>query len=152
MEEKRISWDEYFISITKEVAKRSSCLRRHVGAVLVKNKHILSTGYNGSVRNMPHCFEVGCIREKMQIPSGTRHELCRGLHAEQNALLFATSLGIDTEGATLYSLTHPCILCAKMIVQAGIKRVVYINDYPDSFAELIFKESGVETVKFCDKE
>ena len=146
--EKRPSWDEYFIAITKEVAKRSTCLRRKVGAVLVKNKRILSTGYNGSVRNTPHCSEVGCIRETMKVPSGTRHELCRGLHAEQNALLFASCIGIDTEGSTLYCLNQPCILCAKMIVQAGVKRVVYIEDYPDGFARQIFQEGGVELVKF----
>lgn len=146
--EDRPSWDEYFLAITKEVAKRSTCLRRKVGAVLVKNRRILSTGYNGSVRNTPHCAEVGCLREKLDVPSGTRHELCRGLHAEQNALLFASSSGMNTEGATLYCINQPCILCAKMIVQAGVKKVVYLEDYPDVYARQIFHEGGVELVKF----
>ncbi|MFC1485033.1 cytidine/deoxycytidylate deaminase family protein [bacterium] len=144
----RPSWDEYFIAITKEIAKRSTCLRRKVGAVLVKDRRILSTGYNGAVRNTPHCSEAGCLRTKMKVPPGTRHELCRGLHAEQNALLFASSSGIDTNGGTLYCINQPCILCAKMIVQAGVKRVVYIKDYPDILAREIFNEGGVELVKF----
>ena len=139
----RPSWDEYFIAITKEIAKRSTCLRRKVGAVLVKDKRIISTGYNGSVRNTPHCDEVGCIRVKMKVPAGTRHELCRGLHAEQNALLFAAGTGTTIEGATLYCMNQPCVLCAKMLVQAGVKRVIYIDDYPDDFARQIFKEGGV---------
>jgi len=123
-------------------------LRRHVGAVLVKDKRILSTGYNGSVRNTPHCDVAGCMREKLDVPSGTRHELCRGLHAEQNALLFANSTGINTEGAVLYCINQPCILCAKMIVQSGIKKVIYIEDYADDYARQIFHEGKVELVKY----
>ncbi|MFH1715454.1 MAG: cytidine/deoxycytidylate deaminase family protein [Elusimicrobiota bacterium] len=144
----RPSWDEYFMSIAKEVAKRSTCTRRNVGAVLVKDKRILATGYNGTVRDLDHCDAVGCIREKKKIESGTRHELCRGLHAEQNALLFASSYGLDTKHSVLYSTIQPCIMCAKMIVQSGIKKVVYIGDYPDVFALDIFKEANVELVKF----
>ncbi|MCP4481644.1 MAG: cytidine deaminase [bacterium] len=144
----RPSWDEYFITITKEVATRSSCLRRKVGAVLVKNNRIISTGYNGSVRNTPHCENVGCLRNKLNVAPGTRHELCRGLHAEQNALLFAANSGVTIEGSTVYCMNQPCILCAKMLVQAGIKRVVYIEDYPDDFAKEIFKESRVKLEKF----
>jgi len=145
----RPSWDEYFMSITKEIAKRSTCVRRQVGAVLVKDKRILSTGYNGSVRNTPNCIDVGCIREKLNVPSGTRHELCRGLHAEQNALLFAANAGVTTEGATLYCMNQPCVLCAKMLVQAGITRVVYLEDYPDNFAREIFHEGKVKLEKFA---
>ena len=148
---KRPSWDEYFIAIMKEVAKRSTCIRRQVGAVLVKDKRIISTGYNGAVRNTPHAAEVGCLREKLNIPSGTRHELCRGLHAEQNALLFAAGSGINIEGATIYCMNQPCILCAKMIVQVGVKRVVYLEDYPDEYARAIFAESKTELEKFKEK-
>jgi dCMP deaminase len=144
----RPSWDEYFIAIVNEIAKRSTCIRRSVGAVLVKDKRILSTGYNGAVRNSPHCTDVGCLREKYGIESGSRHELCRGLHAEQNALLFAVASGINTEGSTMYCKNQPCILCAKMMVQAGVKRVVYCEDYPDDLAKQIFLENNVELCKF----
>ena len=144
----RPSWDEYFMAITNEVAKRSTCIRRKVGAVLVKDKRILATGYNGTVRDLDHCNAVGCVRELRKIESGTRHELCRGLHAEQNALLFASSYGLDTKNSVLYSTVQPCIMCAKMIVQSGIKRVVYTGDYPDEFALEMFKEANVELVKY----
>ncbi|MFC1566486.1 cytidine/deoxycytidylate deaminase family protein [bacterium] len=147
---KRPTWDEYFMSITQEVAKRSTCMRRQVGAVLVKDKRILSTGYNGAVKGLKHCYERenGCYRKENKIPSGQQHELCRGVHAEQNALLFACSQAHDTKGAVLYSSVHPCVLCAKMIVQAGIKRIVYARDYQDDFAVEILNEAGVELVKY----
>ncbi|MDR0675600.1 MAG: cytidine/deoxycytidylate deaminase family protein [Elusimicrobiota bacterium] len=145
---KRPSWDEYFIAITKEVAKRSTCLRRSVGAVLVKDKRILSTGYNGAVKNSKHCLEIGCMRQKHAISSGTRQELCRGLHAEQNALLFVTTLGINTDHSILYCTNYPCSLCAKMLVQAGVKKVIYCEDYPDELAKSIFIENNIDIKKF----
>jgi dCMP deaminase len=145
---KRPSWDEYFMEITRTVAKRSTCLRRGVGAVVVKNKRILSTGYNGTISGLPHCEEKGCLREKMKVPSGQRQEICRGLHAEQNALLFAAMAGADLQGAVLYSTHQPCLLCAKMIIQSGIKRIVFEGEYPDKLAKEMFAEAEVELIKF----
>lgn len=144
---KRPNWDDYFMEITTLVAKRSTCLRRKVGAVIVKNKRIISTGYNGAISGLPHCEEKGCLREELKIPSGQRQEICRGLHAEQNALLFAASYGTDLNGATIYCTHQPCITCAKMIIQAGIKRVVFNGIYPDKLAQEFFKQAGVELVK-----
>ncbi|MFW6189481.1 MAG: deoxycytidylate deaminase [Planctomycetota bacterium] len=140
----RPSWDEYFMRIAHEVAKRSTCLRRQVGAVLVLDKRILATGYNGAPSGLPHCAEVGCLREEMQVPSGQRHELCRGLHAEMNALLQGGRHGVREEGATLYSTFVPCSLCSKMIINAGIRRVVAARPYPDSFARRMLRQAGVE--------
>ena len=139
----RPSWDEYFLEITKQVARRSTCLRRHVGAILVKDKRMLATGYNGAPRGLRHCEEVGCLRERNNVPSGERHELCRGLHAEQNVFLQAASFGVSCEGATLYATCYPCSLCAKMIVNAGVRRVVSMGDYPDVLAKEILEEAGV---------
>jgi len=142
----RPSWDEYFLRITREVARRSTCLRRQVGAILVRDKRILTTGYNGAPRGLPHCSEVGCLREKEGVPSGERHELCRGLHAEMNALLQAAVHGIRIEGATLYSTTYPCSLCAKMLINCGIRRIVCTEDYPDRLAKEMLRQAGVEVV------
>ena len=139
----RPSWDEYFMKITRTVTERSTCLRRHVGAVLVRDKRILATGYNGAPRGLKHCTEVGCLRERSGVPSGERHELCRGLHAEMNALLQAASHGIRIEGGTLYSTTYPCSLCAKMLINGGIVRVVAAEDYPDEMAKQMLEEAGV---------
>jgi dCMP deaminase len=139
----RPSWDEYFMRIAHEVAQRSTCLRRHVGAVVVLDKRILATGYNGAPSGLPHCEEVGCLREQMQVPSGQRHELCRGLHAEMNALLQGARYGVRTEGATLYSTHVPCSLCSKMIINTGIVRVVAALAYPDSFARQMLEQTGV---------
>lgn len=139
----RPSWDEYFLRITKEVAERSTCMRRKVGAILVRDKRILATGYNGAPRGLRHCCEVGCIREQQNVPSGERHELCRGLHAEQNAFLQAASFGVSSEGSTLYATVYPCSLCAKMAINAGVKRVVTRGDYPDKLAKEILVEGGV---------
>ncbi len=139
----RPSWDEYFLRITKEVARRSTCLRRQVGAVLVLEKHILATGYNGAPSGLQHCLEIGCLREQLRVPPGERHELCRGLHAEMNALIQAARYGIKISGATLYSTTCPCSLCAKMLVNAGIKRIVAISDYPDALAKEILHMANV---------
>ncbi len=141
----RPSWDEYFLKITNEVAQRSTCLRRQVGAVLVLDKRILATGYNGAPKGLVHCTEIGCLRDKLGIPSGERQELCRGLHAEMNALLQAASYGIPMEGATLYSTNHPCALCAKMLINCGVKRIVTISDYPDWLAKEMLQEAGIKT-------
>ena len=140
----RPSWDEYFLSIAELVSKRSTCLRRSVGAVLVKDKRILATGYNGAPRDIEHCEEAGCIREKLKIPSGERHELCRGLHGEQNAFLQAALHGTSLKGASIYSTTQPCIICAKMIINAGIKEVVIRGDYPDKLAKEFLREAKVK--------
>ena len=141
---KRPTWDEYFLSIADLVSKRSTCLRRSVGAVLVKDKRILATGYNGAPRNIKHCDEVGCIREKLKIPSGERHELCRGLHGEQNAFLQAALHGTSLKGASLYSTTQPCIICAKMIINAGIKEIIIKGDYPDKMSKELLREAKVK--------
>ena len=139
----RPTWDEYFMEITHLVARRSTCLRRQVGAVLVKDKNILATGYNGSPTGVAHCLDVGCLREKLGIPSGERHELCRGLHAEQNAIIQAAKHGTNIDNATLYSTTMPCIICSKMIINAGVKRVVYEQGYPDSLAAEMIAAAGI---------
>jgi dCMP deaminase len=136
--------DEYFLKIASVVAERSTCRRHHVGAVAVKDKHILATGYNGAAAGLKDCLELGCLRNEMKIPSGTRHEICRGIHAEQNAIIQASLHGVSLEGATLYVTHTPCILCAKMLVNARIKRFVTFGRYADdSFLDL-FKEAGVE--------
>ena len=141
---KRPNWDEYFLAIAKFVSKRSTCLRRKVGAVLVKEKRILATGYNGAPSGIEHCEKTGCIREKLNIPSGERHELCRGLHGEQNALLQAALHGVSVEGAKIYTTTEPCIICAKMLINAGIKEVVTAGHYPDKMARNFLKEAKVK--------
>lgn len=137
----RISWDDYFMEIASVVAKRSTCMRRQVGAVLVKDKHILATGYNGAPKGLKHCNETGCLRK--DVPSGERHELCRALHAEQNAIIQAANLGVQVDGCTVYCTLAPCSLCAKMLINAGAKRVVYGGSYPDERAMEFFKEAGV---------
>ena len=136
--------DEYFLKIASVVAERSTCHRHHVGAVAVKDKHILATGYNGAAAGLKDCLELGCLRDEMKIPSGTRHEICRGIHAEQNVIIQASLHGVSLEGATVYVTHTPCILCAKMLVNAKIKRFVTFGKYADeSFLEL-FNEAGVE--------
>lgn len=140
----RPSWDDYFMEIAETVAKRSTCLRRQVGAIIVRDKRILATGYNGTLTGLPHCEIVGCIREKKNVPSGQMQELCRGLHGEQNALLFAAANGVDIKNATIYCTHQPCVLCAKMIIQAGITRAVFKGEYPDEMAQELFKEAKVE--------
>lgn len=140
----RPSWDQYFMDIVDLVSKRSTCLRRKVGAILVRDKRILATGYNGPPAGIPHCSEVGCLRDKLKVPSGERHELCRGLHAEQNAIIQAALHGVSTKGATIYCTNHPCIICAKMIINSGIESFVYKEDYRDELAEEMFREAGIE--------
>ncbi len=146
----RPTWDEYFMNLLDVIQTRSTCLRRQVAAVIVKDKQIISTGYNGSPRGIKHCDEVGCLREKMDIPSGERHELCRGTHAEQNAIIQASLHGVSIEGADIYITCSPCVLCTKMLINSGIKRIIYKGDYPDKLALDMLKEAGVELVKFED--
>ncbi|MGQ9511632.1 deoxycytidylate deaminase [Thermodesulfitimonas sp.] len=145
----RPDWDLYFMTIARVVATRSTCLRRRVGAVLVKENRILATGYNGAPSGLRHCLDTGCLREEQGVRAGERHELCRGLHAEQNAILQAAVHGISIAGATIYITHHPCVLCAKMLVQAGIKRIVFGGDYPDMLAQRILSEAGVKVERFA---
>ena len=143
----RPSWDEYFMDIANIVKQRSTCQRRQVGAVIVKDNRILSTGYNGAPKGLKHCFEVGCLRDKLKIPSGERHELCRGLHAEQNAVVQAAVFGVAIEGSTIYTTLYPCILCTKIIINSGIRRVVTCEDYNDELSMELLYESGIEIIK-----
>ena len=136
------------MDITHLVAKRSTCLRRQVGAVLVKDKKILATGYNGAPSRLEHCLDIGCLREKQSIPSGERHELCRGLHAEQNAIIQAAYHGVEIRGATLYCTNHPCVICSKMVMNAGIDRIIYEDGYGDDLAAMMLVESGIEVERF----
>ncbi len=140
----RPSWDEYFLDIVELVSRRSTCLRRRVGALLVKDRRVLATGYNGAPSGLRHCLDTGCLREQHLVPSGERHELCRGLHAEQNAVIQAALHGVSVNGATLYCTNHPCIICAKMVINAGIVRIVYREGYPDLLAVEMLEEAGVE--------
>lgn len=139
----RPSWDEYFLAITRTVAERSTCLRRRVGAVVILDKRILTTGYNGAPSGLEHCLDVGCLREQQGIPSGERHELCRGLHAEQNAIIQAALSGVSIKGGTIYTTHFPCVLCAKMLINAGIKRVVFSDGYPDLLSRELLTEAGL---------
>lgn len=147
MKDTRPGWDEYFIGIAKLVAKRSTCLRRQVGALIVKDRRILATGYNGTPSGIKHCSETGCLREKLKIPSGERHELCRGLHAEQNALLQAALYGISVKDSSFYITNQPCIICAKMLINAGVKEVVISDGYPDKMSAEFLKEAGIRVRK-----
>jgi len=136
--------DIYFLNIASIVATRSTCLRNHVGSVIVKNKRILSTGYNGAPSGMEHCLDIGCVRDLENIPSGTRHEKCRAVHSEQNAIIQAAIHGVSIEGATIYCTHQPCILCAKMIINANIKRVIYRNGYPDEDSLKFLHDASIE--------
>ena len=144
----RPTWDEYFMEIAEIVKKRSTCIRRQVGAVIVKDKQILATGYNGAPKDLKHCEEIGCKREQLKVPSGQRHELCRALHTEQNAIIQAAHNGVNINHSTLYVTTKPCVLCAKMCINAGIDRIVYLGDYPDELSTEILKEAEIEVVNF----
>lgn len=140
----RPTWDEYFLEVAGLVSKRATCLRRKVGAVLVKDKKILATGYNGAPSGLKHCIDIGCLRQELKIPSGERHELCRGLHAEQNVLLQAALYGISTKESTLYVTNQPCIICAKMLINAGIEEIVINDGYPDKLALDFLKEARIK--------
>lgn len=139
----RISWNEYFSMMSILVSLRSTCIRRKVGAVIVKDKNVLATGYNGVPTGICHCIERGCLRNRLNIPSGERHELCAGLHAEQNAIIQCAKHGVSLNGATLYCTTYPCSICAKIIINAGITQVLYLGDYNDPQAKTLFDEAGV---------
>ena len=143
----RPSWDTYFMNITMLVAKRSTCLRRAVGASIVKDKRILTTGYNGAPSGIKHCLEVGCLREQLNIGSGERHELCRGIHAEQNAIIQAAYHGVSVKDASLYCTNLPCSICAKMIINAGILKIYYRSGYADSLSQEMLQEAGVDLIK-----
>ena len=142
----RPSWDEYFLDMARVIASRSTCLRRSVGALLVRDKRILATGYNGAPTNLPHCAEVGCRREQLGIASGERQEICRGLHAEQNAIIQGALHGVSVRGSVLYCTTQPCAICAKMLINAGIERIVYEGDYADQLSLEMLQQAGVQLV------
>jgi len=146
----RPSWDEYFMDITRLVARRSTCMRRQVGAVMVKEKNILATGYNGTPSGITHCDVTGCLREQLHVPSGERHELCRGLHAEQNAIIQAARHGVNISDSVLYCTNSPCIICTKMLINAGIRKVVYLEGYPDKLSMEMLGEARIETISFAD--
>lgn len=153
LSESRPGWDEYFMEFATLTAKRSTCLRRQVGAVIVQDRHVIATGYNGAPRGLEHCAERGgCLREQMKVPSGERHELCRALHAEQNAIIQAATLGHSIEGAAIYITHQPCVICAKMIINAGIERIVVREGYPDELSVQILKEAGLKIVMIGEKE
>ena len=149
--EERPTYDEYFMEMAHVVSTRSTCLRRKVGALLVKDKHILSTGYNGAPKGLKHCSEVGCLRENMDIPSGERHELCRGLHAEQNAIIQAAVFGVSIKDSILYCTNTPCVVCVKMLINAGVKEIIYSGDYPDDLAKKMLGESSIKIKNFNNK-
>lgn len=145
--QERPSWQEYFMNITKLVAERSTCTRRKVGAILVKDKRIIATGYNGAPSNISHCLDVGCLREQQGIPSGERHELCRGLHAEQNAIIQAAILGFSVRGATLFCTNMPCAICTKMLINIEIDKAYYVEGYPDSLTDMMMSEAGIPLIQ-----
>lgn len=147
MEISRPSWQKYFMEMAFLVSSRSTCLRRKVGAVLVKNNQIISTGYNGAPKRVPHCSITGCLRDKLKVPSGERHELCRGVHAEQNAIIQAAVNGTSLKDAILYSTTQPCVICSKMIINAEISQVYIAESYPDELAQEMLLHAGVELIQ-----
>ena len=140
---KRPSNDQYFMEMAHLVSKRSTCLRRKVGAVIVIDKRVLTTGYNGAPKGLPHCEETGCLREQLQVPSGERHELCRGVHAEQNAIIQAAVFGVSVKGATIYITNYPCSVCVKMLLNAGISEIVYDEEYKDDLAIELLSQSDI---------
>ena len=142
----RPSWDRYFMSIARLASTRSTCLRRQVGAVIVKDKKILATGYNGAPMGLEHCLDIGCLREELGIPSGERHELCRATHAEQNAIVQAATCGVNIKDSIIYSTTHPCILCSKLLINAGISKIIIEDSYPDEMSRQMLDEAGVEII------
>jgi dCMP deaminase len=144
----RPSWETYFMNITALVAQRSTCTRRAVGAVVVKDKRILSTGYNGAPTGIRHCLDVGCLRETLNIPSGERHELCRGIHAEQNAIIQAAYHGVSVKDGVLFCTNLPCSICAKMIINAGIGKICYQSGYADTLSSEMFQEAGIEVIQY----
>ena len=148
----RPSWDSHFMEMAELVAKRSTCLRRSVGAVVVQDRRIVATGYNGAPKGLAHCGELegGCLRQKLGIPSGERHEMCRALHAEQNAIIQAATSGQSVEGATIYITHQPCVICAKMIINAGIEMIIVKEGYPDQLSVVLLEEAGRKIVMLGD--
>lgn len=144
----RPTWDEYFMNIVELIKERSTCMRREVGALIVKDKRILTSGYNGAPAGCVHCSEIGCIRQELNIPSGERHELCRASHAEQNAIVQAAMYGVSINGGTIYVTAQPCAICSKLIINSGIKRVVYKGDYPDELSLQLLSEASIDVVKW----
>jgi len=139
----RLPWPTYFMCIARLVAERATCVRRKVGAIAVKDKRILATGYNGAPSGLPHCLDIGCLREQLGVPSGQRHEICRGLHAEQNVIIQAATHGVRLSGAEIYCTTQPCLICAKMLINCGIKAIFFAEGYPDELSEGLLREAGV---------
>ena len=148
----RPSWETYFMDIAHLVAKRSTCRRRAVGALLVKDKRILTTGYNGAPTGIKHCLDIGCLREELNIASGERHELCRGIHAEQNAIIQAALHGVSIKDASLFCTNQPCSICAKMIINAGIRAIYYSSGYADSLSLDLLGEAGIKIKKLCESD
>ena len=140
----RPNWNQYFMEMAELASKRSTCLRRKVGAVLVKDRRILATGYNGAPKKLPHCEETGCLRTQKNVPSGQRHEICRGIHAEQNLIAQSAVHGVKTEGATVYCTNQPCSICTKLLINAGIKKIYYKNPYNDEFTKKLLDQSEIE--------
>jgi len=143
--------DTYFMDMAELISRRSTCVRRQVGAVIVKDKRVLTTGYNGSPKGTRHCEDMGCIREQQNIPSGTRHELCRGVHAEQNAVIQAAYFGISIDGATIYTTTFPCSMCAKILINAGIREIIYSEGYADEMSQKLFDETKTAVRRYVPK-
>lgn len=153
VKDNRMSWDEYFMEMAKLASKRSTCLRRQVGAVIVKDKHVVATGYNGAPKGIPHCAELGgCYRTEHNIPSGERHELCRALHAEQNAIIQAATYAQSIDGSSIYITHQPCVICAKMIINAGIRRIIVDQGYPDDMAVEILNQAGLKITRLNEGE
>lgn len=150
MRSKRPDWDTYFMMVAAVAATRSTCLRRQVGAVIARDMQIISTGYNGAPKGLPHCGEVGCLRELLGVPSGERHEICRGSHAEINAIVQAASVGAPTSGATIYCTHEPCSFCTKAIINAGIRRVVFVRSYPDPLAVELRTQAALSVERLPD--
>lgn len=148
----RPSWDEYFMTLAEQVATRTTCLRRGVGAVVVKDRRILATGFNGAPSGLPHCAVTGCLRTQLGVPSGQRHEICRGLHAEQNAIIQAARYGIDMSGSVIYVTHQPCVVCAKMLINAGVTEVIYKHGYPDELARELIGQSSMKIRAFVPDE
>jgi len=148
----RPTWDDYFMQIAMLVSSRSTCTRRQVGAVLVKDKNILATGYNGVPSGITHCEVTGCLRDQLKVPSGERHELCRGLHAEQNAIIQAAKHGTNIDDSTLYCTDSPCIICAKMLINAGVRRITFARGYPDELSRKMLEEAGIISQQLEEKD
>jgi len=143
----RPDWNTYFMDFARLAERRSVCLRRQVGAVIVKDRMIMATGYNGVPKGVTHCDQVGCLRDEMDVPSGQRHELCRGLHAEQNAIIQAAYHGVQIRGSSMYCTFRPCLICVKMIINAGIERVFFLTDYDDPLTGSMAAEAGLELTR-----